>query len=117
MGLDLTALELSTVIRRALTDAINYRRNHVRRSDRIPSDALASMYEAAADAIDKRHIAIVRSGTRRLLSVGGNMMIPAADMPDILEALFLANAVRLSESRLDDADRFRRLARSLGDGR
>jgi endo-alpha-1,4-polygalactosaminidase (GH114 family) len=109
--------DYSIIIRRSLTDALDYRRNHSRRSDADRNQDLILEYETAVHMLDTRQLAIVLSSTAELIDDHGCLIIPAADATLVIEALFLAGALRISQGRIREAEPFRIMAAALGDSR
>jgi hypothetical protein len=110
-------LNYPAIIREALMDAEDYRRNHCRRIDIERNEARAFDYEMAGHMLDEHEIAIVHSGVAELIDDNGNLLIPAIDAETVIEALFLASALRLSQGRESEAEPYRLLAAALGDDR
>lgn len=65
------ATEYQVIIRRALTDARNYRLNHCRRTDQGNNTTIASEYEGAAHMIDSQQLIVITGNMGEVSLVAG----------------------------------------------
>lgn len=65
------ATEYQVIIRRALTDARNYRLNHCRKAELGNNTAIASEYEGAAHMIDSQQLVVITGNMGEVSLVAG----------------------------------------------